>query len=115
MTKERITRGDVVALAYGATISEKLYWEMLEVLPPAFWKGELFLVGEPLRHNSAGQEIYQAFTKVGENHYQLPNCTIESARDLSAEASIDWARKEESLANALHSLCLQSESPIAIF
>lgn len=88
---------------------------MLEVLPPAFWKGELFLVGEPLRHNSGGQEVYQAFTKVGENHYQLPACTIESARNLSAEASIDWARKDEKLSTALYSLSVQSGTPIAIF
>ena len=45
---------------------EARYHEMLEVLPPAFWQGGLFLVGEPWDHDAGtGQPRYAAFWKRG--------------------------------------------------
>lgn len=42
------------------------YREMLEVLPPAFWRWGLFLVGEPYDHDFAtGQPRFQAYRKRG--------------------------------------------------
>lgn len=46
--------------------SEARYHEMLNVLPPAFWQGGLFLVGEPSDHDAGtGQPRYAAFWKRG--------------------------------------------------
>jgi len=40
----------------------KTYHDMLEVLPPAFWQGGLFLVGEPTDHSArTGQSRFQAY------------------------------------------------------
>ena len=47
--------------------TEERYHEMLEVLPPAFWRGGLFLVGEPCDHDAGtGQPRYAAFWKRGD-------------------------------------------------
>jgi hypothetical protein len=55
--------------------TEKMYWEMLEVLPPRKMLGKNFLVGEALRHNSAGEEVYSCFTNCGET-YKAKNLTV---------------------------------------
>lgn len=50
------------------TTKEK-YWEMLEVLPPAFMQGNYFLVGEPCDHHAiTGRSRYQAFGQIGERY-----------------------------------------------
>jgi hypothetical protein len=46
--------------------TEKMYWEMLEVLPPRSMKGGNFLVGEADHHNSDGYPVYSCFTKFGD-------------------------------------------------
>jgi hypothetical protein len=46
--------------------TEKMYWEMLEVLPPRSMKGVNFLVGEADHHNSEGYPVYSCFTKFGD-------------------------------------------------
>lgn len=55
--------------------TEKMYWDMLEVLPPRKMLGVNFLVGEALRHNSAGDEVYSCFTKFGDT-YKAKNLTV---------------------------------------
>lgn len=42
-------------------VTEDLYWEMLEILPPAAMKGAAFLVGEPRRHDEHGHAVYMSF------------------------------------------------------
>jgi hypothetical protein len=56
--------------------TENMYWEMLEVLPPRKMLGDNFLVGEPLRHNAQGEEVYSCFTKFG-NTYKAKNLTLK--------------------------------------
>ncbi len=55
--------------------TKKMYWEMLEVLPPAKMIGANFLVGEALRHNDAGEAVYSCFTKFGDT-YKAKNLTV---------------------------------------
>jgi hypothetical protein len=55
--------------------TSNMYWEMLCVLPPRKMVGEHFLVGEPLRHNSAGEAVYACFTKFGDTH-KARNLTV---------------------------------------
>lgn len=44
--------------------TEAKYYEMLEVLPPAYWTGLGFLVGEPWDHNRHGQPRFEAFVEI---------------------------------------------------
>ena len=54
--------------------TEKMYWEMLEVLPPRKMIGRNFLVGEALCHVD-GVPVYSCFSKVG-NTYKTKNMTV---------------------------------------
>ncbi len=54
--------------------TEKMYWEMLEVLPPRKMIGRNFLVGEPLKHVN-GEAVYACFTKLGDV-YRAKNLTV---------------------------------------
>lgn len=56
--------------------TEKMYWEMLEVLPPRKMLGDNFMVGEPLRHNDNGEAVHACFTKFGET-YKARNMTLK--------------------------------------
>jgi hypothetical protein len=56
--------------------TKDMYWEMLEVLPPHKMIGDNFLVGEPLRSNGKGEEVYSCFTKLG-NTYKAKNLTLK--------------------------------------
>lgn len=50
--------------------TEKEYWEMLEVLPPAAMMLGCFLVGEPCDHHSGnGQPRFQGYLKRGEKYF----------------------------------------------
>ncbi len=44
--------------------TERQYNDMLNVLPPAFWSGSLFLVGEPTDHcHQTGRPRFQAYRR----------------------------------------------------
>lgn len=46
--------------------TERKYQEMLEILPPAYWSGGAFLVGEPYDHDFAtGAPRFQAYVQRG--------------------------------------------------
>lgn len=46
------------------------YQEMLEVLPPAYWSGGAFLVGEPYDHDFAtGAPRFQAYVQRGDYYF----------------------------------------------
>jgi hypothetical protein len=45
--------------------TEKMYWDMLEVLPPVKMTGRHFLVGEADHHTSGGEAVYACFKKSG--------------------------------------------------
>ena len=55
--------------------TEAMYWHMLEVLPPRKMIGHNFMVGEPLRHNDAGEAVHACFTKFGDT-YKARNLTL---------------------------------------
>ena len=55
--------------------TEKMYWDMLEVLPPRKMLGQNFLVGEALRSNGNGEAVYSCFTKYGDT-YKAKNMTL---------------------------------------
>lgn len=54
--------------------TEKMYWEMLEVLPPRKMIGQNFLVGEALCHID-GIPVYSCFSKFGDV-YKTKNMTV---------------------------------------
>ena len=46
--------------------TKALYFEMLEILPPALWIGGAFLVGEPVDHHAtSGQPRFEAYWERG--------------------------------------------------
>lgn len=50
--------------------TEEMYWEMLEVLPPAVMLPIGFLVGEPCDHHAGnGQPRFQAYVKADGKHW----------------------------------------------
>jgi hypothetical protein len=52
-----------------AATTKEIYWDMLEVLPPAAMMGGGFLVGEPVDHHAtSGQPRFEAFIKQGEKY-----------------------------------------------
>ena len=55
--------------------TEAMYWHMLEVLPPRKMVGDNFMVGEPMRHNNAGEAVHACFTKFGDT-YKARNLTL---------------------------------------
>lgn len=56
------------AIMWLLTTPEK-YDEMLNVLPPAFWRGGLFLVGEPTDHSfSTGQPRFSGYWQKGKTY-----------------------------------------------
>ena len=54
-----------------AEVTEEIYWEFLEVLPPAYWVGDLFQVGEAVRHNENGRPCYSTFDKKDGKYFYL--------------------------------------------
>ena len=63
--------------------TEKMFWEMLEVLPPRAMRGDTFLVGEPLRSNDQGETLYACFTRTGEN-YRARNLTVKQFKEMTS-------------------------------
>ena len=46
--------------------TEKMYWDMLEVLPPRAQSRSAFLVGEANHHDSNGEAVYACFCETGD-------------------------------------------------
>jgi hypothetical protein len=63
--------------------TEKMYWEMLECVPPRAQSKRAFLVGEPLRHNSQGEAIHSCFRQVGDE-FHARNLTFKQFQYLAA-------------------------------
>jgi hypothetical protein len=49
--------------------TEEMNWEQLCCMPPAAGGNGYFLVGEPARHNSAGESVFACFRKEGERYF----------------------------------------------
>lgn len=67
------------------------YREMLEILPPAFWRRGLFLVGEPMDHDyGTGQPRYSAYWQRGDRYLTASRpITIAEAESIVQTQSID--------------------------
>ena len=63
--------------------TEKMYWEMLEVLPPRAMTGDTFLVGEPLRSNDQGETLYACFSRMGDS-FRARNLTVKQFKEITA-------------------------------
>jgi hypothetical protein len=50
--------------------SEEDYMYGLECLPPAYWEGSKFMVGEAWTHNSQGVPTYRAFFQRGDKYFR---------------------------------------------
>lgn len=50
-------------------VSEAVYYDMLNCLPPRNWNGDYFEVGEPHHHDSNGKPIHRAFYKEGDKFF----------------------------------------------
>lgn len=50
-------------------VSERVYYDMLNCLPPRNWLGTYFEVGEAHHHTPEGKPIHRAFWKEGERYY----------------------------------------------
>lgn len=61
--------------------TEKMYWAMLESVPPRAQANYGFLVGEALRDTAAGP-IYACFRNRGDNRYFAKHLTLEQFRQL---------------------------------
>jgi hypothetical protein len=59
--------------------TQKMYWDMLESVPPRAQNSRGFLVGEPLSDNAEGYPIYACFRKSGDNYY-AKNLTLSEFR-----------------------------------
>jgi hypothetical protein len=62
--------------------TEKMYWDMLEVLPPRAMSGRTFLVGEADHHNVDGRAVYACFTKLGDS-YRARYLTLAQFKELT--------------------------------
>lgn len=63
-------------------ITQKLYDRMLEVLPPAYWEGDTFQLGEPYDHDAQGRPRYGTYTKIKGEYYSMGIMTTERARTI---------------------------------
>ena len=65
---ERFSPKRVLALDE-VEITQEVYWHMLEVLPPAFFTGNTFVMREALTSHSDGRIISSKYTQRGERYY----------------------------------------------
>ena len=56
--------------------TERMFWNMLEVLPPRAQKRGRFLVGEARRHNAEGKGVYACFKQTGDRYF-AKHLTVE--------------------------------------
>lgn len=50
-------------------ISEAIYWNLLECLPPKIYHGSYFEVGEPNHHDNKGMAVHRACWKEGGKYF----------------------------------------------
>ena len=65
---ERFDAERVLALGE-VEITKEVYWHFLEVLPPAFFAGNTFVMCEALTDHPDGRVISSSFSEVGDHYY----------------------------------------------
>jgi len=76
-------------------IPERIYNEMLEVLPPAIMRADAFLVGEPTTHNDKGEPVYGAYARVGKEFFVARNMTVREFKEWKPENDEDEGAAEQ--------------------
>ena len=66
----------------GDEVDEELYIYFLEVLPPGYWEGGVFQVGEPYSHNSEGKPMYDTFEKIKSQYFYRGHLSLAEAKKL---------------------------------
>jgi hypothetical protein len=61
--------------------TEKMYWDMLECVPPRAMIWRAFLVGEAHSDNAEGHSLYACFKKLGDEYFAR-YLTLEQFRSL---------------------------------
>ncbi len=59
--------------------TERMYWQMLECVPPRAQSLGAFLVGEAQRHNEEGKAVHACFKQAGQA-YSARYLTVEQFR-----------------------------------
>lgn len=63
--------------------TEKMYWDMLECVPPRAMANRAFLVGEADDHNADGFAVYACFKKFKDN-YSARYMTLAQFKELTS-------------------------------
>ena len=63
--------------------TEKMFWEMLECVPPRAQTRRAFLVGEALHDNGEGYPVYSCFKRMGDE-YHAKNMTLAEFKEITA-------------------------------
>jgi len=74
--------------------TEKLYWEMLEVLPPAYQAHNCFMVGEPSDHKN-GLPTYACFFSIDDDYYECNTMTISEFKAFMTLSDEEKLENEE--------------------
>jgi hypothetical protein len=61
--------------------TEKMYWDMLECVPPRAMTRQAFLVGEAHSDNAEGCPFYACFRKVSEQYFAR-HLTLEQFKEM---------------------------------
>jgi hypothetical protein len=89
-----ITEWNTKTAKRGDEITEEIYENFLNVLPPAFWRGGVFQVGEPHdtrldQNNNKWRDTYLTFAKQGAQFFYLgENFRGETESNLGISACI---------------------------
>ena len=64
--------------------TEDMYWQMLECVPPRAQTRAAFLVGEPRRHNAAGEAVHACFKETRGGEFFARNLTVQQFKEQTA-------------------------------
>lgn len=67
----------------GDKTNKQTYMHFMEILPPAYMDGTLYLVGEPCDH-VGGYPVYDGYVKTNEGYFYLGLLTKKQAKDREA-------------------------------
>ena len=76
-THEDWSRDGTFSATPGQEITAEIYDEMLCVLPPAYWNGGIFQVGEPhSTDKETFKHLFATFKREGDKYYFLGHCLL---------------------------------------
>ncbi len=64
-TMEDWQRDRTLSPAVGQLVADDVVWELIDCMPPAYWRGGVFQVGEAYSHEQeTGKALYATFVEV---------------------------------------------------